>query len=342
MNGEDGFYLKPLLCSNFLETNNRLKNHKRVQQLLDCSFHIKRKDERANLDFHRINIGLTELIYWNYRTEVEIKTFPGDQQDCLPPALYMFIPLSGSIMTVADDHEIGCHASRFHLFSPNRSLYQHWGEDTRAMLLKVPMSTCRELMLDSGLLQYEEDIPLLNGIDLPMRFRDLVVNIVNNLTYSYERSLLNFPFQDNWDKQVERIAGIFLLQHLHTGFKSHAGNFKALCSKDDSSVSMRGIEKLEAYFKDNLSAPISVDDMARVSGYTRSYLYKLCINKIGESPTAWLRNIRLDEVYRHLENNPESKVADIALLYGFGHMGRFAGYFFQRFGKYPSAMKKRP
>jgi transcriptional regulator GlxA family with amidase domain len=60
---------------------------------------------------------------------------------------------------------------------------------------------------------------------------------------------------------------------------------------------------------------------------------------MGASPTIWLRNLRLDAVDKHLRTKPGMSITEVALLYGFGHMGRFSHYFYQRFGHHPSSLK---
>lgn len=323
-----GFYLDPLIEN---------------KSLINCSCKVKIKNERAKVDFHKINLGQANLLHWDYHSDgVETETPVHGvyhQQNNMSQAVGMLVSLNGSIETVSDGHHIGGSFSRFHLFSPKKSLHQRWGKDARVLLLTVPLSLCNELLTQTGVTPSEGNIDLAPGISLPLHAKPLIANIINNLTYCYEREALGFPFQSMWSQQVEKLTAIFFLQHLHRSFSNHAGKYQDYC--DDSYVPkpLTGLEKLEDYLLKHLAAPISLDDMAKVSGYSRSYLHKLCLKYMGSSPVIWLRNLRLDAVNEHLKTNPGMSVTEVALLYGFSHMSRFSGYFHKRFGYHPSSLK---
>lgn len=322
------FYLNPLL-----EVQEELK---------DCSCNIKLKKERAKADAQKISIGQANLLHWHSQSDgVEVDSYADciHQQNPMSSSLGMFIPLNGPIVTVVDGHPIRDHSSGFHLFSPKEHTYQEWGENSRVLLLTIPLSSCNRLLAQSGITASEKDVSLAPGISLSPRTKPLVVNIINNLTYCYERSSMSFPFQDTWDKQIEELAAIFLLQHLHSSFNNHIQKHQKYLDSTSVTKAVTGLEKLEDYLLKHLAAPISLDDMIKVSGYSRSYLHKLCLKYIGSSPMIWLRNLRLDAVDEHLKTKPGTSITDVALFYGFGHMGRFSGYFHKRFGYHPSSLK---
>ena len=323
------FYLKPLFEAR--------------EGLVDCSCTVKVKNERGKTDFHKISVGQADLMHWYTPSDkLEVTT----HSDCIhaprnstTPSLNMFASLNGPIVTVADDYNIGGHTSGFHVFSHKEQVYQHWGKNSQVLWLTIPLATCSELLAQSGITHAEEDVSLNPGISLPPHAKPLIVNIINNLTSCYERNSLGLPFQDTWNKQIENLAATFLLQHLHSSFSNHTEKHQAYLEGHNASKPVNGLEKLEDYLLKHLAAPISLEDMTKVSGYSRGYLHKLCIKYIGSSPMIWLRNLRLDAVDEHLKTKPGMSVTDTALLYGFGHMGRFSGYFHKRFGYHPSSLK---
>lgn len=323
------FYLKPLFDTK--------------EKLVDCSCTAKIKNKKAETDFHRISIGQADLLHWHTPSDELEVTAHSDcahfQQGFMVPSLSMFVSLNGSIVTVADGHNIGGHASGFHVFSHKENVHQHWGKNSQVLWLTVPLSTCSELLAQSGITNAEEDISLNPGVSLSPHAKPLIINIINNLTSCYERISLGFPFQETWNKQIEGLAATFLLQHLHSSFSNHTEKHQAYLEGHNAPKPVTGLEKLEDYLLKHLAAPISLDDMTKVSGYSRSYLHKICLKYMSVSPMVWLRNLRLDAVDEHLKTRPGVSVTDIALLYGFGHMGRFSGYFHKRFGYQPSSLK---
>ena len=320
------FYLSPLL---------------EAKKTIDCSCKITSKNKKAEVEHHEINVGQTNLFHWRCQSDaVTADSYPMHKQDYGSSSMGMLIPLSGPIISVADGNNIGGHASGVHLFSPKENLHQEWGKDAQALLLTVPLSGCTDLLSQLGMISYEEDISLATGISLPPETKPLVTNIINNLTYCYERRSLGLPFQEAWNKKIEELAAFFLLQNLHSSFSHHAGKYQTCLEDRNNTKSMTGLEKLEDYLLKHLAAPISLDDMTKASGLSRSYLHKLCLKHIGSSPMVWLRNLRLDAVDNHLKTKPGMNITDVALLYGFEHMGRFSGYFYKRFGYHPSSLKK--
>jgi AraC-like DNA-binding protein len=59
---------------------------------------------------------------------------------------------------------------------------------------------------------------------------------------------------------------------------------------------------------------------------------------VGVSPTAYLRDVRLRRVHAdlHAADPARHTVAEIALRWGFAHLGRFAATYRRRYGCAPS------
>ena len=65
-------------------------------------------------------------------------------------------------------------------------------------------------------------------------------------------------------------------------------------------------------------------------------LQRAC-GKLGYTPQAYLRSVRLDRAREMLLTPGDSlTVADVAETVGYPHLGRFAGYYVERFGELPS------
>jgi AraC-like DNA-binding protein len=63
---------------------------------------------------------------------------------------------------------------------------------------------------------------------------------------------------------------------------------------------------------------------------------------VGRSPIAVLRDLRLDLVRRELlRGRPEISISELATQSGFGHLGRFAGWYRQRYGESPLTTLRR-
>ncbi|WP_205873638.1 helix-turn-helix transcriptional regulator [Mycobacterium camsae] len=92
-----------------------------------------------------------------------------------------------------------------------------------------------------------------------------------------------------------------------------------------------------AFIDDNAHADISLTDIANAIFVTPRALQYMFRNHRDCTPTEYLRQVRLH--HAHLElvagNRYTTSVGEIARNWGFGHMGRFAAYYRQHYGKSP-------
>jgi AraC-like DNA-binding protein len=104
----------------------------------------------------------------------------------------------------------------------------------------------------------------------------------------------------------------------------------------------RHVERAIDYMHANLHLPLTITDIANAIGIS-DRLLQLEFRKFRDtSPIVYLRRIRLDAVHAEL-SQPENElpVREVALKWGFTHIGRFAAQYRDAFGLYPSETVKR-
>ncbi|SDX90404.1 helix-turn-helix domain-containing protein [Roseicitreum antarcticum] len=98
--------------------------------------------------------------------------------------------------------------------------------------------------------------------------------------------------------------------------------------------------KAQAFVEDRIDAENlpSVADLCAATGVSERSLQYAFRDYVGMSPLAYLKVRRMNEVRTVLlHNEPEAtSVTDIAMQFGFGHLGRFAGDYKRLFGETPS------
>lgn len=84
-------------------------------------------------------------------------------------------------------------------------------------------------------------------------------------------------------------------------------------------------------------SPITTTDVAEHVGLSVRGLQQAFQRQVGTAPNAMLRGIRLDRVRRELEQGTpgEITVAEVAVRWGFAHLGRFSAAYASRFSEYP-------
>ena len=89
------------------------------------------------------------------------------------------------------------------------------------------------------------------------------------------------------------------------------------------------------YIQFNYSRDISIDDIARSVGVSRSHLYRVFINNVGQSPIDYLTNYRIGEACNLLRSSSLS-IAEIAVSVGFFDQFYFSRVFKKLKGVPPS------
>jgi AraC-like DNA-binding protein len=128
----------------------------------------------------------------------------------------------------------------------------------------------------------------------------------------------------------------FVLTSLLTG---HRHNYTdLLLRRERVSRPSRLVDRAEAYIKHHINeTTLTASDIAEALGVSVRTLQSSFQERRRITPTAYLRQIRLEQVRERLLNGPDGeRVIDIALEHGFLHLGRFAQQYKRVYGEAPS------
>ncbi len=96
------------------------------------------------------------------------------------------------------------------------------------------------------------------------------------------------------------------------------------------------------YINDHRGIDISITDLCRQAGVSRRTLeYSFC-DCMGQSPAAYLRSIKLNEIRRAFlsPENVRKSIGDIVADWGIWHLSHFAQYYRNQFNELPSETRK--
>jgi AraC-like DNA-binding protein len=95
----------------------------------------------------------------------------------------------------------------------------------------------------------------------------------------------------------------------------------------------------ERYLIEHLSDDVSVSDVARAADVPERTLFDGFKRANGVGPLAWLRAERLERARAELVSarRGEVRITDVAMRWGFQHLGRFCVAYQARFGETPTA-----
>ena len=139
----------------------------------------------------------------------------------------------------------------------------------------------------------------------------------------------------NKQTHVNEIAIKELEDDLLASFVLHSNvNTEKSYEHDNSSCLNRAVE----YIYENLKNPITRDQLADVSGRSIRTLSRDFEKKYGMGPMAFIKQRRLDSAYLDLLSATAvtTSITQVALNYGFSHVGKFAIEYRKYFGESPS------
>jgi len=114
-------------------------------------------------------------------------------------------------------------------------------------------------------------------------------------------------------------------------------------NRETLDVQSAPFERLTDYIAQNLKQDITAESLAQLSHMSIRSLYALFERHAGTTPMNYIRSKKLECIRASL-SDPSQRVrnlTEIALDYGFLHLGRFAEYYKNQFGELPSVTFKR-
>lgn len=98
------------------------------------------------------------------------------------------------------------------------------------------------------------------------------------------------------------------------------------------------IRRAMEYIETHAAEPITASQLAQQVGVSTRSLYAGFRSSVGQSPMAFLKAVRLERVRQALLQASGSgvSVTELAMAWGFGHLGQFAADYRAQFGELPS------
>ncbi len=147
------------------------------------------------------------------------------------------------------------------------------------------------------------------------------------LVESYGDSMPSLP------PAAEAALEEFVLTLLLTG---HSHNFTSAFEVRDRRPQSQLLRRAKQYIEENASSPITVSDIAEDLNTSVRALQKKFREERQTTPASYLRSVRLQRARSALLNpGMSTTVAEVALDFGFLHLGRFSMYYRETFGETP-------
>ncbi|MGB5920899.1 MAG: AraC family transcriptional regulator [Syntrophobacteria bacterium] len=291
--------------------------------LTDVSIMRVADRDRFELQMNGVNIGRTSLVFNRFGIDTNLKArFPGD-------AVLFIIGGSAPTTFILDDESVVVSPQKAAMIKPAQQMQIERSESSEILVLRTSLSELlhhfEELTArhHRGPLIFDHSINLTNGPGAMLK------RMMNNLAYELKHNdlvLKNPGLRKSYDHML--LAALLSLPHNHR---------KKLYEDRRYQVAPGLVRRAEEYMRVHFKEAITINDLLRICGCSRSVLFAAFRNARGYTPMEFLTEHRLQSAREKLlKPHPEVSVSSIALDCGFMYLGRFSQVYRKRFGERPS------
>ena len=291
--------------------------------LADCRIMSAAAPRAFQLQMNAARVGRTSVVFNRYATECVVET-PLD-----PSFLYCNVGSEAPTTQTMQEKRYLASSTQWALVHPGEPLTIHRPAGSELLVLRVSLEAIQrqlEAITDrhhQGTIVFEGQASTREGPGSALR---------RAATYVIQELDAKPPTEADaaLDRAYEELLLTSLLALPHS--KSHT-----LRPERHHEIAPGFVRRAEAWMHAHLGEPITISDLLRVCGCSRTTLFGAFRTSRGCTPMEFLTEQRLLKARDALRRRePGDTVARIAQSCGFTHLGRFSGTYARRFGERPS------
>lgn len=291
----------------------------------DHRLSLGRGERRINARQHAARVGGLTLSYLDYGGAVDIVPGP------LETFYLVQIPLHGEALIRCGRNEIVSTPGLASVPDPTAHLSMEWRPQCPHVIVKLERPA-----LETRLRELT-DRPLTEALRFELGF-DLTRGAGRRFLAAIELALAELEAADS---ATNAGLGVGPLEDLLTGMLLFGlpSNYSATLHAPVAPPGPRHVRRAVEFIESHLDDPITVGAIAAAAGVSVRSLQEGFRRTLGVTPTAHVRNLRLDRARADILAGDLS-VTDAAVRWGFTHLGRFARLYRGRFGELPRETRR--
>lgn len=284
-----------------------------------------------DLDFihNQGRVGNIALNAVYYGVEVDVQAPEAEE------AYLFMLTLAGSAQSRQGRHTASIGSGTVYVFNPTQRLNISLSADNKQLVMRLPrQSVERFLTRELGCSLRE-----------PVQFMTEPFNLDTHVPglEAFVQSMCIDLDHDNpgyTRPEVARHAEQFFMS-LVLGSIPH--NYSNFYGRNSSCPAPYFVRRAEEFMRANISEAVTLEEIAKASGTSVRSLQNGFRNFRQTTPTAYLRDLRLDHANGELVRSTRTgqTVTEIAMAAGFTHLSKFSAYYKARFGESPSETARR-
>lgn len=215
------------------------------------------------------------------------------------------------------------------LFNPRDPFTVRWSPDAVQYAIKVPRASLEGQLAALIGRPVVDPIRFELGFDLTSPRGQSLVAAVNHLRSELSRSggIGHVPLVRAQLESYVLSQMLLVIPHEHL----------PLLTRQDEPVRRRHVQVAMDYIHEHAHEAVTAPDIARAACVSMRALQAGFQEELDMSPMSYLRNVRLDRAHADLLAAPaNASVSEVAMRWGFAHLGRFAEQYRRKFGVLPS------
>lgn len=294
---------------------------------------VRVRGDRARLDVRQFasQVGAVTLSYLRYGTEVEI-TAP-DVASCF----CVQFPLGGTARVQCGVETLVASRRRASVPSPIEPLRMVWPAQAAHLILRVEQGALEQHLRGLVAGPVRDPIRMQLGLDLSgyggARWHAIVELLKADIAQRDDSAARSVPASPASAAAIEELV-------LNALLLWHPNSYWDRLARHAQPASAPYVRRAVEHAQANLGGPLTVVRLADAVGVSVRALQAGFARDFGCSPSSYVRDLRLDRIHDELasaEPGDGTRVTDVALRWGFPHLGRLSQVYLERFGELPSA-----
>ncbi|MEZ2720058.1 AraC family transcriptional regulator [Paenalcaligenes hominis] len=271
-----------------------------------------------------VQLGQVGVMRLGYGADVRI------QPEQLAGFYLIQLPQYGQATVRSGNEQVDSSPHVATVLNPNVDIDMVWRANNEQLMLKIDRALVEQIAphFEQGNWSPSFMFPLRFQAHQQMSWRLMMRYVIDCARHS--ESVLSSPLVV---AQLEQLVVTTFLD-LHPPIDSPT-------PRRTDQVLPRSIRLVEQYLHEHADQPIRLEELAALAQISVRSLHAGFQQYCGISPMQYLRQIRLDRVRHELCQPSPDSVTQVALRWGFMHLGRFSAEYKRRFGESPSQTQQR-
>lgn len=231
----------------------------------------------------------------------------------------IFAVFEGEMDFYLNDERFPLHSGEFILVNSNEIHSINVPNPNKTVVIQMPLKTFEDYFTGEQFIRFSHS----------SRAQDSkILELVQEMFETYEKKECGYEM---------KVKGLyFMILYLLVT------EYRELEVTDDQLKRNRKLDRLSmitTYIKENYASELTLEDLAKIFGYSPYYLSKMFQKYAGINYKAYLQSVRVENAYKEMANSDHT-ISEVAMNNGFPSSKAFAKAFSKKYGLLPSEYRK--